>query len=900
MSDMPKPRILIVDNTPANLEVLVASLAKHDLEVLVAQDGEEALERARYAQPALILLDVLMPSMDGFTACRQLKQHTETADIPVIFMTALNAVEDIVQGFEAGGVDFVSKPFQLAEVLARIQTHLSLRLSQQQLRQHLQETQQEAEFRAAQSRLLEQIARNLPLNEVLTNLITLIEEQCEGFKGSILLLDKQQRQVITSLSRQLPTGFSQALVGLHIGPNQGSCGSAMHHRKTIIVEDMHSDPLWKMAQDLIGIYGLGASWSTPIIGGNEQVLGSFALYHDHPRSPDENELRLMDLAAHYASIAIERHQNEAMIRHLARHDSLTGLPNRLLLEDLLSQSLPQAQRNDEQIALLFIDLDHFKDVNDSLGHHVGDALLKQVAERFRQTIRASDTVARLGGDEFVICLFGLKGEHSTALIADEVVKSLQPPFELGHHQAHIGCSIGISLFPGDGEDVDTLLRAADTAMYAVKSEGRSGYKFFQPELNVRLQQRFAMHNRLHQAFTQGEFELYYQPQVSLRSGNITALEALLRWRHPEQGVLLPQHFLPWLPHSGLLIDIERWVLTRMCEDQQSWQQGPLGQTRLSINLSIEQLECQDFPDFVARTLGKYQISKGQLQFELAESALASQHQQLLDNLKQLHQLGIALILDDFGSGFSSLAYLRQLPWSGLKIHKSFIEDITHNHDSAVVVRGILDVAHHFGMKCVAKGVETPVQQAYLHKEGCDAIQGHLICQAVPTAELLAFAQHYAQRSRPNAATSSHQNLLIVDDDPGICASIRRLLRIEGYQVYTANSAEQGLDLMALHEIGVVLVDLRMPGKNGIDFLTEIKTLHPQSIRLLLTGFADLQVVIEGVNQSSIFKIITKPWQDEALVDNIHEAFRWHRALVREHQASLSKTAKAANSLPPAS
>lgn len=475
--------ILIVDDTPANLGVMVEHLEDYGCRVVVAQDGEEGIKRAQFILPDLIFLDVMMPGIDGFETCRQLKAIETTHNIPIIFMTALAETKDKINGFAAGGVDYVTKPFQIEEVLARAQTHLALRTAQRQLEAKNAQLETEASFRKGQAQILEMVATLAPLNDVFDRLIRLIEQYSDGALASLLQLDADGEHVNMCVAPNLPEVYCATLVGSVIRSQPGSSGVTMPPRDAAIVTDVQTDPLWADCHDQALRNGLRTCWATSILSPEGTVLGAFAMYYKTVHSLSPTERGLVELAIHSAGIAIQHHRMQARIQHMARHDILTGLPNRGLLEDRLNQAIIQARRDQGHVGVLFMDLDHFKYVNDSLGHQVGDALLLEVAQRLRACAREGDCVARVGGDEFVIGLARLTQGRDAAVVAEKALEAVRSLTVLNGHDIHIGVSIGIALYPEDGDKTDALLHAADTAMYDAKEKGRDTYKFFTAAIN---------------------------------------------------------------------------------------------------------------------------------------------------------------------------------------------------------------------------------------------------------------------------------------------------------------------------------------------------------------------------------------------------------------------------------
>jgi diguanylate cyclase (GGDEF)-like protein len=606
------PLILIIDDTPANLAVVVEHLEDHGFRVAVAQDGEEGLERAKFIHPDLILLDVMMPGMNGFTTCRRLRKNEITRDIPIIFMTALGDTRDKLAGFAVGGIDYITKPFEIEEVLARINTHLALFSAQKHL-----------------------------------------GEQNDQLHKEIALRQKAEAEL----------------------------------RRT---NEALEERVAKRTAELLQI--------------NNNL---------------KNEIH-------------ERNQAELRIRHMAHHDALTGLPNRLLLVDRVNQAIAQVHRHQqERIALLFIDLDYFKTINDSLGHQIGDRVLQEMAARLLQCVREGDTVARLGGDEYVIALTALTDSNDAALVADKVLEAFTLPFIVENHELHISGSIGISFYPADGTDVQSLMRAADTAMYHAKQKGRSNYQFFTPALNDAAQRRLTVANQLRQALDQNEFAVYYQPQVDMETGKIFSAEALLRWTQPDKAPISCGDFVSIAEETGLILPIGEWVLHQACAQLKQWRNNGYPDLRIAVNLSPRQFFQSNLADTVAAALRKYGLPAEALDLEITESMLMQPSQDNMAVLKQLSSMGIQLSIDDFGTGYSSLAYLQNFPLHALKIDRSFVVGITQDSHDAAIVTAIIAMAHSLRLKVTAEGVDSAEQVTFLKAHGCLTAQGFYYSKPVP-------------------------------------------------------------------------------------------------------------------------------------------------------------------------
>jgi diguanylate cyclase (GGDEF)-like protein len=437
---------------------------------------------------------------------------------------------------------------------------------------------------------------------------------------------------------------------------------------------------------------------------------------------------------------------DEQLYYQARYDALTGLPNRLYFKDELAQELVKAARAQTCVAVLFIDLDHFKDVNDTAGHSAGDVLLQEIAARLKRCTRESDFIARLGGDEFTILLPGVTTPDSAGVFADKVVQAMAQPFLVEGHERFLSASVGIAVYPHDGTTADALVKNADTAMYRAKSTGRNKSVYFEDRMNAEARARVALERELRRAIAQAEFELHYQPQLDLRSGEICGAEALLRWNHPERGLLLPSHFVGLAEEVGLIEPLGRWILDRACAQYKVFMSRGIRLKRFSVNVSARQFRQSDFVDFVTRTVAKHNVLPLCFELEITESLLMSANEEVDQALRALKDLGIRLAIDDFGTGYSSLAYLKQFSFDVVKIDKSFVRDLEANAESRAITSAIVAMAHALRKEVVAEGVETEGQLAILRNLACDQIQGYFFAEALAPQAFMEFAA--ARRAIP--------------------------------------------------------------------------------------------------------------------------------------------------------
>jgi diguanylate cyclase len=442
------------------------------------------------------------------------------------------------------------------------------------------------------------------------------------------------------------------------------------------------------------------------------------------------------------------------LRHLATHDSLTGLPNRILLEDRLSQAIAHATRDGHTFAVAIFDLDRFKDINDSFGHGVGDELLKEVARRLQGIARSIDTVVRLGGDEFVMIIDHLAQPADAQVVAQRAITALQKPLSIGTKTLQSSASVGIALYPQDGSSVESLMAHADAAMYFVKQNGRNNVQYFEPGMDADTQDRGRMESDLQQALKRKQFELHYQPKVDAQTGLISGAEALIRWRHPVRGLVQPGTFLPLAENCGLIESIGNWVIHEACQQASAWQRQGLPPTRVSVNLSAFQFRDGKLLGTIRRALHDARLDPGYLEVEVSESTLMSDPEESVNILKQLSEMGVLVSVDDFGTGYSSMSYLQRFPIDKLKIDRTFISEVTSSSDDASIVSAIVSLGHTLKLKVIAEGVETPEQLEFLQMLGCDQYQGFHYSAAMPANELADLIREGGHKQKAAAVQDS--------------------------------------------------------------------------------------------------------------------------------------------------
>ncbi len=599
---------------------------------------------------------------------------------------------------------------------------------------------------------------------------------------------------------------------------------------------------------------------------------------------------------HYVGVQndiTESKRYESELEFQASHDALTGLPNRNLLQDRVAQAIAFARRHDKLVAVLYADVDHFKVVNDSLGHAAGDRLLQELARRLAACVREDDTVARQGGDEFVLVLPGLPREEDASMVAHKVAEALGQPFRVDGQEMFVTCSIGVALFPRDGDDAGTLLRNADTALYRAKEVGRNTFQFYAAEMNARALERLTLESSLRHALEREELVLHYQPQVDLHSGAVVGVEALIRWQHPEFGLLSPVKFIGLAEETGLILPIGEWVLRTACAQAKAWADAGFPDLRMSVNLSARQFRQQDLVQQVAAALEDSGLDPRSLELELTESLLIHNVDASIAILSELSAMGVKIAIDDFGTGYSSLSYLKRFPIDRLKVDQSFVRDIAADPEDAAIVTAIITLSRSLRLGVIAEGVETEEQMAFLRSRLCDEMQGFHFSKPLPVAEMNLLLREGRQLAPPRGTEEDfRRTLLLVDDEDNILNALTRVLRRDGYRVLRASSGEDGLGLLATHEVGVIVSDQRMPGMSGVDFLRRAKELYPDTVRIVLSGYTELKAVTEAINEGSVYKFLTKPWEDDQLRAHILEAFQRHE--LKRENAQLTRQLTEAN------
>ncbi|UGQ48759.1 EAL domain-containing protein [Massilia endophytica] len=576
-----------------------------------------------------------------------------------------------------------------------------------------------------------------------------------------------------------------------------------------------------------------------------------------------------------ADISERKRAEEAEREYRSNYDALTGLANRQLLREQGVKAIDKASGIGGHVWVICINLDRFKVVNDALGHQAGDAVLQMMARRLQSALRTGDIAARVAGDEYVVMLSEVSDEHTVTTAVQRMREALAAPLTIEGQEYTFGCTAGIAVYPSDGETADCLMLNAEIAMRRAKTFGRNSFQFYTAAMNERAIDRLRIENDLRCALAHGELRLHYQPQVEMRTGRLAGVEALLRWQHPQLGMVPPDRFIRIAEETGVILEIGAWVMEEACMQARRWHEAGHEHLRVSVNLSVNQFHQPDLIDSVAAVLERSGLPGGALDIELTESVIMVDVDAALNTLHGLKRLGVTLSLDDFGTGHSSLSYLKRLPIDALKIDKSFVRNITTDPQEAAIARSIIALAHSLQLRVVAEGVETEHQLAYLRRHRCDSIQGYYYSRALPAPELELLMAEDRRIAHQELSEKPRQTLLIVDDEENVTAALVRLLRRDGYHILRASSGEEGLAQLALHDVQVVLSDQRMPGMSGSEFLSKVKSLYPDTIRIMLSGYTGVDSIIDATNSGAVFRFHAKPWDDERLRASIAEAFRYH-------------------------
>ncbi|WP_238569010.1 bifunctional diguanylate cyclase/phosphodiesterase [Xenococcus sp. PCC 7305] len=583
--------------------------------------------------------------------------------------------------------------------------------------------------------IMEMIATGQPASAIYNEIALMYEKLHPGLRCSMLEL--QDGKLMHGGAPSLPKEYCNAVHGLQNGPNVGSCGTSTYTGKRVLVENIDTDPKWAKIKHVALPHGMRCCWSEPIKSSAGKVLGAFGMYYNHPALPNEEESNSLKSAARLAGIVMERDHAQKRIRQLAYTDELTGLASRAHFYQNLEELIKVCDRHQGRFGLLYIDLDDFKSVNDSLGHDIGDVLLKEIAKRLDNVSRDIDLVTRLSGDEFSILVRDVDDDYAAAHVAQRCLETISEPIELSGRKFTPACSIGIAHYPDDGTDLSTLLKAADTSLYAAKKRGKNQYAFYKPELTHKAEYRFRVEQNLREAVEKQQLSLVYQPQVKISTGEIIGVEALCRWNHPQLGQVPPPEFIATAERIGMIKPLTEWVLRTACHQAVTWKNAGFPELRMAVNISPSHFLDNNFVSLVKHVIDETGMVPGELELEVTENVVQT-NQENLAIFQDLKDLGVLLAIDDFGTGYSSFASLKHLTVDYLKIDKYFIHDMFVNHKSQLLIGSMIEMGHNLEHAIIAEGVETIEQYHMLRKLGCEIAQGYLFSKPVSADEMSKF------------------------------------------------------------------------------------------------------------------------------------------------------------------
>ena len=578
--------------------------------------------------------------------------------------------------------------------------------------------------------IVESILQRLPIDQIMRKLIGVVENRAAGLGMSILLSENGR---LYHLASNLPGAVVQATNGIAAHLNEESTGDRVASPWRRVIGDRETDAFWVAFRDASLQAGYPACWSAPILSASGDVLGVVAICRQHREDLTANDQKLIDMTVQLAAVAIEQRRLHDRLYFQAHHDILTGLPNRFLLQDRLTQCVARARRDGTSCAVLQIDLDRFKLINDCFGHATGDALLKAVAQRLSSCVRQTDTLSRVGGDEFTLVLTDLQNVEDAHMVAEQLLATLQKPFDIPGTEIFVTCSIGIAMYPQEATEAATLLKNADAAVYRAKNNGKNQWHGSIPEA-AQVGNRLELENCLHRALDRNELEVFYQPIFNSASGRLASMEALLRWRHPRLGLVPPGQFIGIAEETGLIVPIGNWVMKRACRDARGWQASSDAGCKVSVNVSAVQFARSDLVQLVSSILAETDLDPSRLELEVTESAVMRNMELSCRQMAALRALGVSIAIDDFGTGYSALSYLQQLPADYVKIDQSFVREMSSGTSPARLVQAIVRMAHALGLKVTAEGIETQAQLAALRQFGCDQVQGFLLGRPMPVFE----------------------------------------------------------------------------------------------------------------------------------------------------------------------
>ncbi|MFI0376250.1 MAG: EAL domain-containing protein [Candidatus Thiodiazotropha sp.] len=715
---------MIADDEPRARASLKEILRFTGYETTLAECGSEAIDLLNTGTFDLILLDLNMPDLHGHKVMEHIDAYQLNCDIIVV--SGETTFDHATMALRKGAQDFLRKPFAPDELLrsvANVLERRQLKASNQSIQLRLQESESLHKFIVNNSPdmiyLLDHEGRFAFINERVKSLLGYDQKEIIGEHFSKLIhTDDIERAHFTFNERRVGERATRS-AELKLSSKNNN-GSRFFDSGTVPVE-----------LSSIGIY-------TTNDDKTKSFIGTYGVARD----------------------ISERKQAEELIKYQLYHDLLTNLPNRSLFRDRLNMAMAQSKRSGKKLAIMYLDMDRFKIINDSLGHYVGDELLKMVGQRLRSELREADTLARVGGDEFNLLIPEINDIQDARNLAEKILRLTLEPFIIKNEEIFISFSIGISIYPSDGDTKDSLIKHADIAMYKVKNAGKNGYAFYSEKMKAHFSQSLDIENGLRKAISTNELCLYYQPQFDINNGYMRGVEALVRWKHPEKGTIQPNEFISVAEESGLIIPLGEWVLRRACTDIKRWMEQEGISLQLSVNISMQQLEMDQFVNKALKIIKRHQLPKDTLELEITEHAIMQDMEKAIDALTKLSHKGIRIAIDDFGTGYSSLGYLQNLPINTLKIDRSFVQGIKTSEDNSII-DAIIAMAKGLNLNLIAEGVENQTQIDHLSRAGCGLAQGFFYSHPVPEDELLKFIKSNGNTNGQDSADT----IMSTDHDP---------------------------------------------------------------------------------------------------------------------------------------
>jgi len=733
-------KILVIDDDPAILEVMDNYLSSKGFTPLLAEEGRAGLDLFARESPDLVLLDLRLPGIDGLEVLSHLVK--DAPGIPVIIISGQGTVKDASDSLKKGAWDYITKPIfdmqvldiAVHNVLERARLLREKSIYQQSLEEELEKgttdlEQRSLELEKAYRNLNREIGERRRAETAIQQERTFIQTIIDGVRDPARIVSPDfgvlmMNQTALALLPSKQTSMEELTCYQAYRQSDTPCSGEDH--ECVLKEVLKTGkPCSVKHKDILE-------------DNKERIFEVEASPLWNPDGTLHGVLEVIRNITEDLSTEAQLREHQKRLYHAVHHDTLTNLPNRMLLQDRLSRMMMKAKRNKTYVAILFLDLDRFKKINETLGHDIGDHLLLEVSKRLKNCVRKSDTVARIGGDEFGVILDDLRDVKFVAVVARKFLQALSKPIIIQEYELYATSSIGISLYPDDGEDEDVLFRCADTALYRAKDAGKNNYQYYTPDMNTRAFEFLLMESGLRKAVENDELVVFYQPLINLENNKLIGMEALLRWQHPEKGMISPGDFIPLAEETGLIEPIGEWVLQAACAQNKKWQDVGYPPVKVSVNMSSRLFSKKNVVEIISETLEKTGLSPEYLGIEITESVIMQDVKSTITKLKQLHDMGICLSIDDFGTGYSSLSYLKLFPIDFLKIDRSFVFNITSDSTDAAIAASVILLAHSMELKVVAEGVETSEQMELLRGQGCDYVQGFLFSKPLAAEEFVPF------------------------------------------------------------------------------------------------------------------------------------------------------------------